>query len=328
MERAKRLSIVKQLRHEAITYYPENIEGYGFTNGAKYVSAVINYNGSKKNVFLEEIVNIQDSAIIYLYCSENNKDIFFILKGNEKKFEMVNSNVPDELWDVLKNLHSCRKLDDIENFPQKINRNTIYVLYRAYNDCNPNLFPKFQLGTVANIGLGKPATNDFPYYKYNLDLVFSIGLFAQLPFDECMALRIEALYSFLDNKKGTLKNYSNSAEYKRNSIQTPLLFRYSFNYTNGKNVPYMEAGPCFDIAFGGGKYRNGILQKRPEATILDEYSIIDFMYGFSIGTGIEHKINNKKSLHIGLRYNWLKGYRQEYVEKLNLLSLNLAYNLF
>ena len=328
MERSKRLSIVKQLRHEAITYHPEDIEEYGFPNGKKYVSAVINFNGSAKSVFLEEVVNIQDSVIVFLYCSENNDDMFFLLRGQENRFEMVNSNAPDEIWNIFRSLNNCSNVDGIENFPKKLNTKTINVFYRAYNDCNPNLFPKPQLGAVANVGLGKPQTNEFPYYKYNLDLVFSIGLFAQLPFDECMALRIEALYSFLDNKKGTLKNYSNSAEYKRNSIQTPLLFRYSFNYTKGKNIPYMEAGPCFDIAFSGGKYRNGILQKLPKGTILDDYSIINFMYGFSLGTGIEHKINNQKSLHFGLRYNWLKGYRQEYVEKFNFLSLSLAYSLF
>ena len=329
IERAKKLLIVEQSNHEAVTYYPKDIEEYGFPDGRRFVSAAINLNGSEKNVFLEEVINIQESATIYLYCSGNNEDIFFFSRGKENRLEMINA--PDEVWSLLLSLNNCSDVDGIKSFPKKINKNTINVFYNAYKDCNPNLFPRFQFGAVANIGLGKLATNEIPSYSYGFDFAFSVGLFAQLPFDECAALRVEALYSYLENNgalgKGQLGQYEN-VEYKRYSIQVPLLVRYTFNFMNVKNTPYMEVGPCFDFAFGGGKYNDGILQRPPRETVLDEQSIIDFMYGFSMGAGIEHKINNKKSLHIGLRYNWLKGTRQDYFEKLNFLSLNLAYNLF
>jgi len=329
-ERTKRVIIPKQKNHEAKTFYPEDIEEYGFPNGIKYVSSTISFNGIEKKVFIEELVNIDDYIIFYVYSTENKEDIFFILEGEENKLRMINSNSPQEVWNIFLSQNNCAEIQGIENFPKKLTRKRIDVFYRAYRDCNPNLFPKFQYGPVLNLGIGKPLLQETPKYSYPYVFAFSAGGYFQLPFDECTALRTELVYSLLSNNSGSVdrmqKLEKGNAKYLRHSIAMPILFRYTFNFSTLKNVPYMEAGPCFDYCFNGGKIKDGKLVKPEKGIILNE-SLINFQYGVSIGAGVEHKISHKKSFHLGVRYNWITASRQEYVEKIKFLGVNVAISL-
>ncbi|MDR2928399.1 MAG: PorT family protein [Cytophagaceae bacterium] len=331
MERTKRIIIPEQKGHEAKTLYPKDIDEFGFANGVKYVSAQINIYGNKKNVFLEEIINIKNSVFLYVYCNENSEDIFFILEENENRLKQIDSNSPEEVWSIFKKLNDCEDIQGLESFPQKLTRKQINVFYSAYKDCNSNLFPQFQFGPVINLGMGKPVLREVPSYSYGFNLAVSVGGYAQLPLDECIALRTEILYSYLNNNRGVIdmmqKASSGNSKYMRHSIQIPLLVKYTFNYKAWKNIPYIEMGPCFDYCFYGGKFKNGKLQKPEKNTVLDDFTIINFQYGISLGAGVEHKIAYNKSIYLGFRYNWVTGVRQEYVEKLKFLGLNVAINM-
>jgi len=324
--RAKRVVIPQQLRHAEKTFYPNDIEEYGFLDEVKYVSAKINIDGVDKNVFLEEIINVDDSLFFYIYYAEEIGDVFFILDGS-KELRMLNSNAPEEVWNMFLSMADCGNIRGLEAFPKKLTRKRINTFYNAYKDCNPNLFPRFQFGPVANIGFGKPVIKEFPQYSYPFALAFSAGAFFQLPFDEYMSLRTELLYSYLNNngKPLPMSKTNEDARYTRHSITLPVLVRYTFNFNPWKNVPYFEMGLCFDYSYSGAKYRDGVLLK-PDM-ILDEANVIPFLYGFSLGVGIEHKISHKRSWYVGIRYNWLTGSRQEYVEKLNFLGINVAISL-
>jgi len=328
-ERAKRVIVPKQLNHESIVFYPEDIEEYGFITGIKYVSAKLNFNGNEKNVFLEEVININDSVFFYMYSAENKEDIFFILDKKKDNLRQIDANSPYEIWDIFKSLNDCSEVDGLEPFPRKLTRKRIFVFYSAYRDCNSNLFPWFQFGPVLNMGIGKAKTNETPKYVYPLTLALSAGGFFQIPFDECTSLRTEILYSYFNNK-GNIDNMqkieSSSAQYLRHSVQMPLLVRYSFNFQPWKNVPYFELGPCFDYAFYGGKVIDGEKQK-PIKGIIDNNSMVTFQYGYSIGAGLEHKISYKKSFYLGLRYNWFTGSRKDHVEKMQFIGINVAISL-
>lgn len=326
-ERAKRVIIPQQAGREAKTFYPGDIQGYGFQNELiKYISAKITINEVEIRVFLEEILNIKDSLIFYIYRTEDDEDIFFVLGENGNKLRRLDSNSPEEVWNIFLNQNDCGNIQGLEDFPKKLTRKRFNVFYSAYKNCNPNLFPKFQFGLVTNLGIGRSVfySGDDPYTT-KFDLAFSVGGYFQLPFDEGMSLRTELLYSYLNNNIGENKN----SQYIRQSIQVPLLARYTFNYKPWKTIPYMEAGPCFDYAFSGGKYIDGTLLEPFEGMLLDDVSIIKFQYGVSAGVGIEHKISHKRSLHLGLRYNWLFGSRQnrEYEEKVQFLGINAAISL-
>ena len=330
MERTKKIIIPRQRGHEAKTFYPNDIEEYGFPNGIKYVSAQIFINEVPKSVFLEEILNIKDSLFFYMYCAEDVDDMFFILEGT-KKLRMINSNSPEEVWNIFLSMNDCSNINGLETFPKKLSRKKIIIFYNAYKDCNPNLFPKFQYGPVVNLGFGKPKLQETQIYTYRFTPTFSVGGFFQLPFDECASLRTEVLYSYLNNGQGNVtpmqRLESGSARYVRHSIQAPVLIKYTFNFKPWKNVPYMEVGPSFDYSFNGGKFKDNELQVPGIGKILNEEYIVDFQYGVAIGAGIEHKISYKKSWYLGIRYNWVTGFRQEYVEKLKFLGINAAFNL-
>ncbi|MCL2072653.1 MAG: PorT family protein [Marinilabiliaceae bacterium] len=329
-DRAKRVIIPQQKKHEAKTFYPEDIEEYGFLNGIKYVSATLNFNGEEKNVFLEEIANIKDSIFLFIYCTDNNSDVFFILENSENKLKKIDTNSPEEVWDKLKTIYNCNDVLGMDKFPNKLTRKRVFVFFNAYKDCNPNLFPKFQFGPIVNVCMSNPKLQETPSYTYKQDFAFSIGAFFQLPFDECIALRTEVVYSHIDNNTGIVdkmqKSKNETARYVRQSVQIPILVRYSFNFKAWKNVPYFQIGPCFDYAFKGEKYKDDVIQTHNKNNLLDDKSIINFLYGYSIGAGIEHKINHKRSIHLGLRNNWLTGSRQEYVEKINSFGLSCSVN--
>jgi hypothetical protein len=130
-ERAKMVIIPAQKGHEVKTFYPEDIDEYGFPNGVKYVSAKINFNEVEKKVFLEELVNIDNAIIFYVYSTENKEDIFFILEGEENILRMINSNSPEEVWNIFKNQNNCTEIQGLDDFPKKITRKKINVFYRA-----------------------------------------------------------------------------------------------------------------------------------------------------------------------------------------------------
>ena len=330
MEMATRVIIPKQIGHEGKVFSPDDIEEYGFENGYKYVSAKIEINGKDKSVFLEEILSVKDSLFFYIYCAEDIDDVFFILEGT-KKLRQLNTHAPEEVWNIFLGLNDCSNIQGLKSFPKKLTRKRINVYYSAYKDCNPNLFPRFQYGPVVNLGVGKPKIIETPSYSYGFDLAFSVGGYFQLPFDECASLRTEILYSYLNNNRGQAgafqKGAPANAQYIRHSIVVPVLVRYTFNFKPWKNVPYFEGGPSFDYSFNGGKFKGGVLQRPLEDAVLDDCTIIPFQYGVAIGAGIEHKISHKKSIHLGIRFNWTNGSRQEYEEKIQFLGINAAMNL-
>jgi hypothetical protein len=329
VERAKRIIVPSQARHVAKTLYPEDIEEYGFPNGVKYISATISFNGSDRRVFLEEIVNVKDEIIFYVYSDENKEDIFFILEGEKNELRKINSDSPEEVWNIFKDQNDCSNIQGLDKFPKKLTRKRVNVFYRAYKDCNPNLFPQLQIGPVANIGIGKPKIKETPEPSFAFSLAFSAGVFFQLPFDECTALRCELLYSYLNSSGSPFGSQNRSttfkeAQYIRHSINVPLLIRYTFNFNPWRNIPYVEMGAVFDYSINGGKYKDGVKSRRKKGEILDVATVIPFQYGYALGVGIEHKLTSKKSLYLGARHKWVTGSRKEYVEKLQSFEITLS----
>jgi len=330
IESMKRVVIPKQKRHQAKVFYPEDIEEYGLMKGPKYVSSTININGVEKKVFLEELVNIDDSVFIYNYLTDNKVEYFYYQEGQESSLQLIDTDLPEEFWTKIINLNRCNKFSEIGHFPKTITRKRIIVLNNAYNECNPNLFTKFQFGPVINAGMGIPKLKENPTYTYGADFAFGVGGFFQFPFDEFISLRTEILYSFLNNRHGKIDEFQKgpkTSRYIRNSVQMPLMIRYTFNSKPWENVPFMELGPCFDYSFLGAKFKDNRRQTPDKYSLTNEADVVIFQYGYSIGGGVERKIGIKRSLHLGIRYNWVTGARKDYVEKLQFLGVNIAMSL-
>ncbi len=324
--RAREVVIPLQQAHAAARFGPGDILQYGIHASERYVSATIPLYGNERTVFLTELVNMDDQTRVFAYRG-GPTDFFFLTRDGNKTFEPLDPNDPQRLWDIYAAANDCP--GQIRNLPSKLTADNIQVYYDAYNACNRNLSPRrFIWGPTVGAGMGKPMTSGGLDYTYKIGAAFSAGLFAQFSFDECASLRGEVVFSRLNTTgedQDPLTAGTSSPDYTRNSLQIPLLLRYSFNYIPRRTIPYLEVGPAFDILLGGDKY-SGPIEYDPGFT--EDYSLTNFQYGLAAGAGITYKLSEKHALGIGLRYTWLTGSRGGYyTEKINYLQLNVSFSL-
>jgi hypothetical protein len=322
-ERAERLIIPNQKRHEATVFFPSDIEEYGFPDRQHYVSAEINLHGNLKKVFLEEVIRI-DSIIVYYY-PDRKEDLFYFQKIDGTLELMQNE---EAFLDLLRNADCPEIIAFVDSKrKKKLNRKTINVYSRAYSDCNTNLLPSYHFGITTETGILKPGSNKYQNFSYDLSFSFLIGIFAQIPLDECFSFRPEILYSYIDNPKGQI---SGLKAYKRESIQFPVVFRYNFNHTKGNIIPYIDLGPLLDLKTS--KESGTILGSRfplegeNDWNTLANSEISLLQYGVVLGGGIEYKLNRRNSIYAGLRFKYVEGSGvNESIERLKYFSLNIAY---
>jgi hypothetical protein len=140
-------------------YLPGQIKAYRFSGSKYYVSKNILANGTKKDFFLEFLVN--GIADLYYYRDVNNPH-YFIEKRDGQLFE-------------LNNTEELIKKDDIEYFRQK--KEYIGLLKYAFADC-PQLFEKINntvLDTKSLVNITKK------YHNYVCDDEKCIIYEKQLP---------------------------------------------------------------------------------------------------------------------------------------------------
>ncbi|MDR0232700.1 MAG: PorT family protein [Dysgonamonadaceae bacterium] len=308
IQRAERLIIPQQDRHEATTFYPSDIEGYGFTGESRYISANIILHGNTKRVFLEEIMNL-DSVIVYCYPAEKG-DLFFLKKGNGLPEPIQNE---EDLWNLFRN-PSCPEITVfIDSKKKKLNYDTFNRYRKAYADCNTKLFPKFRFGITTEMGLSSRIIGyDTPYDCKGLSL--AIGAFAQIPIDEGFSFRPEIIYQIDEHT----------------TIQLPAIFRYNFNYMKGNRIPYIDLGLVADVRTSPEEEiiydtRYPVGDGKDQQTLANS-DTNPFRYGFVLGTGIEFKLKSGHSLYTGIRFRYLQGsFRNEYKDMGKYLTLNIAY---
>jgi hypothetical protein len=296
VQRAERLVIPQQNLHEARTFYPSDIEEYGFPSARRYISADITLNGSTKKVFLEEVLNL-DSIIIYSYSMQGG-EFFFLQRGGSDLAELIQDE--EEFWNLFRN-SSCPEISTYIDGKRKrgLTHKTIRTYQRAYAECNTNLFPKFRFGITAETGLEFKSIRSISESQNPL---FSIGAFAQIPIDESFSFRPEVIYRF-------------------DAVQLPVVFRYNFNYKKGNRIPYIDLGLLADIKTSPKKeivLNNG--------QILANSKTNPFRYGLVLGAGMEFKLTSGHTLYTGIRFRYIEGsVNNEYKEKVKCLTLNVAY---
>lgn len=324
-DRASRVEIPNQKNHAGTVLYPGDIHRYG-VEGKTYVTAAIDYKGELRNVFLEEMFIEEDGTKIYYYCDEKGKDSFIVVNSEEEIIYATQDN-PKPMWDFISTNSDCPKLSNAKPFPKKLSYNNVNTFYTAYRDCNSNLFQKLKWGVKLNTGVGVLDTNEVPEYEFDYRFTYSAGLFLRVPLDAHISLQSELLLNIFDNKSGQPKHKGDDRRYKRMSIQLPMLLGYNFTLNNGKTIPYMEAGTLFDFALAGDKYEGGEKLDKDPYSVVDYNSIIKFHWGFSVGAGIQQKLNDRNSLFVGLRWNYSQGNRSDYKEKLKYWQLSIGISL-
>lgn len=330
-ERAKEITVFLPDEKEPITYYPEDITGYGLENGRTFISSFIRINGEKRKVFLEELV-ADDSIKIYYYAGIP-KEMFFIKKTGEARKEIRDKGAEFKAY-LMGKAAQCKDLKKLNKHRIKLHPSSINRFYEAYTNCNIHLFPRFRMGVKLGIGLNVPKTNDNPLYTYRAGISYLIGLTASIPIDDKLSFNPEILYINHYNNTGAedagQKSLSGREKFKQQSLQLPLLFRSSFNQLTGRYIPFIEAGPIVAFNLSG--------KRQWERTVLDpdlitkkdtdEPDLEKIQFGGAIGIGVEYKLNLKQSLYLGLRYSYSVGNNRklDIKERLQVCTLNLSYS--
>jgi outer membrane protein W len=118
-------------------YLPGQIKAYRFLESKYYVSKNIPENGTKKNMFLEFLVN--GIADLYYYRDINNNPHFFIEKRDGQLFELKNTQ------EMIKNNDSPYYWERREYLLEK--KEYIGLLKYAFADC-PQLFESINNATL------------------------------------------------------------------------------------------------------------------------------------------------------------------------------------
>ena len=297
VQRAERLIIPQQRLHDARVFYPSDIEEYGFPDGRRFISAEITLYGNTKKVFLQEILNL-DSIIVFVYPMRGN-DYFFLQRDGSGLAELIRDE--EEFWNLFRN-SSCPEISAyIDGRRMRgLTYRRIRIYQRAYTECNTNLFPRFRFGISTETGL---EFKSIKYLSRSRSPLFSIGVFAQIPIDECFSFRPEVIYRF-------------------NAVQLPMVFRYSFNYKRGNRIPYIDLGLLAEFK-----------TSPEEEIVLDSGQILansrtnPFRYGLVLGAGMEFKLRSGHSIYTGIRFRYLEGsINREFKERLRHLTFSIAYS--
>jgi opacity protein-like surface antigen len=98
------------------------------------------------------------------------------------------------------------------------------------------------------------------------------------------------------------------------SINLPVLLRYTFPYMHIK--PFLNVGLIYtyNIINSTAIYTSTIYPTYIETSTIDKTSLISkSQLGFSCGTGVEYKLNNRHAVFIELRYNKLHSSSSDYI---------------
>lgn len=316
-ERSTILIIPDQPGHEAKTYYPYEILGYGYTDGRKFASAKVEMEGARRDVFIEEVLK-DDSITISVYTGMDGKDYFFMQRGEGEVRQMTDKGNEYRNYLQMK-AANCPALKQLDTYPLRMNRYSLQRIYNAYTDCNQNIYPKFRYGVAGALGIGL-FDNGFET-DYEVGATWTLGFFAQIPLDDCFSFRPEMNLLWAKNT-GIVRNSLEEMKekYKQLALEVPLMFRYTHNKSLKRLVPYGEIGPLvmFSLKKDYSNPASDILSARTGRHRV--------LYGAAIGGGTEYRITPAHSLYCGVRcritFNNSSGMR----ENLTTLSFSIGTN--
>jgi opacity protein-like surface antigen len=243
------------------------------------------------------------------YWEKENKEIFELPKYHKDNSEM---NFHDDL-EYLTN--DC---PNVKNATKLVSYSIISMtdLIKNYNNCNLMPFPHVRFGVLLGYGLNKLESSTINLnsvaddnFKYQGNLI--PGFFIDIPI-EMSDFSINTSLYFTKCGYSYNYNYVDKDMLEKNtsfvanttSINLPVLIRYTFPFMNVR--PFLNAGLIYalNIKNSGGIYTSLIYPTYIESLINDASShITKNQLGFSVGSGMEFKLNFKQSVFIELRYN-------------------------
>lgn len=317
---------------EEQTFYPNDIQGYMFTNEVKfYVTRTIDMNGAPEKVFLEYLVQgIKDLYFYpkdngYYYIEDENGKMIAVTKDSEKI--EGNKYVTDKkyiglLKYVFRDAESVTKEVEKKGF----NRANMIELTKDYHDkmCTSGekciiftndykkKFIKFGFGIYGGLQLTEYS---FKYTRQSFlnstkSLNPSIGGMLSINSPRLMKSLSLIIDASLTNIKGE-GDYSNGPDfyekYTINSLAAATGIGLKYTYSERKLRPTIEAGVGYSV-FVTNSNSFCIEIKTPSGTTSETthyFRIPINYYGYNCGIGLDYKANAKHLIFFKLLYNKL-----------------------
>lgn len=300
---------------QIVRYTPYEVKEYGFKDGRVYLSKDIQTSDSVQRVFLERLE--KGNTTLYYYKGKRNKTYFLekdsilfveLPKRKEKRDITFRSN----LQHITSDCPNVRDAAKLVNY----NKKSLTNLITRYNNCELKPFPFFKYGLIIGYGTTKliPSSAIENEYINQLDFKydggFTIGLFVDNPIlVSDFSLHAELYYSrhgFSYNK--LIENKDIDFVANISALKLPILIKYA--YPSNKNRPFINAGGILAYNFKNDNslYEASMTQNIIEIDDLKKTSLIyRNQVGYSIGGGLECKLNHKNFLFFELRYSKLYG---------------------
>ena len=290
-------------------YTPYEVKEYGFKNGPVYLSKRIEIADSSKMVFLERLVNGNTTLYYYrgekigTYFLEKDSTLFVELPKYERDNKNINFN--GFLLDITSDCPEVADATKLVRFSKK----SLSKLISRYNKCELKPFPVFKYGLILGYGGNKLIKNDYTnQFDFRYDGGYTFGIFIDNPIlVSDFSAHIELYYSrhgFSYNKQAEDLDVDFVAN--TSTLNLPILIRYT--YPSNKIRPFVNTGGYFTYNFKNENafYEAIINQSTIEIEKVIENSMISkYQVGYSIGGGLEYKLNYKNSLFFELRHNKL-----------------------
>ncbi len=300
---------------------PDKVLEYGFKDGRVYVSREVQIYNEDKKVFLERLVN-GDTKLYYYksdvmemyYIEAHSSSLIEIPKGKGAAFR-------EQLSEITK---SCDKVTDATKLV-KYHKSSMTRYFQNYNNCESKPFPFFKYGIIAGGGMSKlnSASPIYPQldqlnYPYRFGYMF--GLFIDQP--------IQASdYSFHMELYFSKYSYTHSLytgdrkvflDVEKSTIVVPLLMRYTFPKL--KTKPFINFGAIVSYDINNEHtMKQDIISG--ENTFYENTFIDNNQLGFALGSGLEFKLNYRRSLFCELRFS--KFYGLDYSNSINSSRIEL-----
>jgi hypothetical protein len=295
-----------------IRFTPEEITEYGFGNGVSYFSREIKLNGTPVRVFLRRLVQ----GKINLYSFKNELVRMYIIEDENMMLTYIpikefttRQNYRDVLSQAMADCPATENTIKLVRF----NHHSMTELVNRYNNCIDKPFPYFRFGILAGYQLSRlnvpgKFKNDLTYqFKYKYESSIHAGAFAEIPirtsdfsvFTEVSFSKVGYSYTRRTNRT--------DVDFVTNLVSAtiPLMLRY--------NMPVNKVRPFFQM---GGSIQAHIRNEsmlfetnieRNTATIVMIASSplqSNINPGLTAGTGLEFKLNYKRSLFFEARYSY------------------------
>lgn len=312
-------------------YSPEDILAYGIKGGPKYVVKEIKMDGRTQKVFLE--VLIEDHISLYLINDKGNKR-YFVGQDSLPFFEIYkesNSSKLDFNDSLALLMNHC---DQVISYHHLVNfkKASLSRFFKNYHSCSNRPFPRFRFGAYVGFNIYHFIEKQEDEYLKKLEFTsftgFSYNVFLDQPITASdFSFRVELSYSKKAySKTGRLMQAESDFVTNINSINLPVLFRYTFPTV--KFRPYINLGGIFNYNFRNEVFASYYNYDGDDVflTLSDTEYIPKYQLGYAIGGGLEYTLTPKYSIFCEFRYNELLSLENGSLG-LRYISINLGFSL-